>query len=124
MNRAYPVSIEDPGADCPVSLDLFARITRADPDALSEILDGMPEVRRARLAVWLYGRSHTREIGIQVAAACEGSVLRRVAGLLGNVLYDLSRLPSAEPSHSVRTSTGRQVSLGGSRPMPQRSASA
>ena len=74
-----------------------------------DLLDGIPEATRARLAVWLYGRSHTHEIGVRVAATCDGATLRRTAGLVGNVLYDLSRRPYAAPNHGTRTgSAGAQ----------------
>ncbi len=37
------------------------------------MLDPIPEGRRARLAVWLYRRSHNHELGVRVAAACDGT---------------------------------------------------
>ncbi|MGU3537759.1 hypothetical protein [Methylobacterium sp. A54F] len=88
--------------------DLVMHLIRAEPDTLADILENMPEVSRARLAVWLYGRSHTHEIGIRVAATCEGASLRRTAGLVGNALYELSR----QPSMPLRQRSHR-VSLGG-----------
>jgi hypothetical protein len=116
VNQAYPASVDDPAADCPVPPETVGRLTKADPMVLPILLDGIPEVTRARLAVWLYGRSHTHEIGVRVAATCEGAALRRAAGLVGNVLYDLSRRPYAAPSHGMHGGAGRrQISLGGSR---------
>ncbi|MCJ2071394.1 hypothetical protein MKK75_21785 [Methylobacterium sp. J-030] len=116
MNQAYPASVDDPAADCPVPLETVGRLTKADPMALPILLDEIPEVTRARLAVWLYGRSHTHEISVQVAATCKGASLRRAAGLVGNILYDLSRRPYAAPSYGMHGGAGRrQISLGGSR---------
>ncbi len=43
-------------------------------------------------------RCHTHEIGVCVAATCEGATLRRAAGIVGNVLYDLSRRPYSAPA--------------------------
>lgn len=53
-------------------IDTLSRLYRADAAALSEQLDGIPEATRARLAVYLYGRSHTRQLGVRIAATCEG----------------------------------------------------
>lgn len=115
MHHARSISADDFASDCPVPLDLVARLTRAEPDGLADLLDGMPEVKRARLAVWLYGRSHTYEIGVRVAATSEGATLRRAAGIVGNVLYDLSRRPYSAPSYGTHGGGGRrQISLGGS----------
>jgi hypothetical protein len=113
MTKARALSIDDPALDCPVPPETVGRLMRSDPEGAAYLLDGIPEATRARLAVWLYGRSHTHEIGIRVAATCEGATLRRAAGLVGNVLYDLSRRPSASPSHGTRGSASR-ISLGGS----------
>jgi hypothetical protein len=115
VNRAFPVSAKDPASDCPVPIDTLSRLYHDGPEALSDQLDTIPEATRARLAVYLYGRSHTRQLGVQIAATCEGASLRRVAGLAGNALYDLSRQnPSAWTEASPSISGKRKVSLAGS----------
>lgn len=111
MNRAIALSVDDPVRDCPVPPETLGRLARAEPDSLDEIVEGIPEAVRARLAVYLYGRSHTHELGIRIAATCEGSTLRRAAGLVGNMLHDLSRRPYAPPSHGLRGNA--RISLGG-----------
>lgn len=113
MMNAGSLSIDDPAVDCPVPPETVGRLIKADPEGAAYLLDGIPEATRARLAVWLYGRSHTHEIGVRVAATCEGATLRRAAGIVGNVLYDLSRRPYAAPSHGTRAGANR-ISLGGS----------
>ena len=115
MNQAYPVSAEDPSGDCPVTVETLGRLYRAGPEALSEQLGGIPETTRARLAVYLYGRSHTRQLGMQIAATCEGASLRRVAGFVGNALHDLSRKNPATWSEAIPANGARRaVSLAGS----------
>lgn len=114
MTQDRTLSIDDPALDCPVAPDVVGRLIKADPDGAALLLDGIPEATRARLAVWLYGRSHTHAIGVRVAATCEGPTLRRTAGLVGKVLYDLSRRPVAAASHGPRGGAGR-ISLGGSK---------
>ncbi|KAA0122707.1 hypothetical protein SAMN02799622_03084 [Methylobacterium sp. UNC378MF] len=114
MTQDQTLSIDDPALDCPVAPDVVGRLIKADPEGATFLLDGIPEATRARLAVWLYGRSHTHAIGVRVAATCDGVTLRRTAGLVGTVLYDLSRRPQALASHPTRGAVGR-ISLGGSR---------
>ncbi|MCJ2134279.1 hypothetical protein MKK69_09470 [Methylobacterium sp. J-026] len=81
-------------------IDTLSQLYRAGPEALSDQLCGIPEATRARLAIYLYGRSHTHKLGVQIAATCEGASLRRVAGLVGNALYDLSRQNRAARSEA------------------------
>ncbi|MCJ2101186.1 hypothetical protein, partial [Methylobacterium sp. E-046] len=116
VNQVRLITAADFSSDCPVPLELVAQLTRAEPDARLSLLDGLTEMTRARLAVWLYGRSHTHEIGVRVAATCEEATLRNIAGLVGSQLYELSRQPYAAASHGMNGGGGRrQVSLGGSR---------
>lgn len=111
-----PLSVDDPAQECPVPLEALGRLTRAAPDAVADLVAGIPEATRARLAVYLYGRSHTHELGIRIAATCEGQTLRRAAGLVGNALYDLSRRPYAAPAYGApRASGASRISLGGPR---------
>ncbi|MBP1182719.1 hypothetical protein [Methylobacterium sp. PvR107] len=115
MTKAPALSIDDPANDCPVSPETVGRLIQSDAEGATYLLEGIPETTRARLAVWLYGRSHTHEIGVRVAATCDGTTLRRAAGLVGNVLYDLSRRPYAAPSHGTRTGSAGRISLGGAK---------
>ncbi|MBA9071765.1 hypothetical protein FHR71_005551 [Methylobacterium sp. RAS18] len=98
---------------CPVPLTILGALYRADEFALADLLDTIPEETRARLAVYLYGRSHTHALGIQVASTCEGKVLRDASGVVGNILYDLSRQPSAK--RGAGNSPKASISLAGSR---------
>ncbi|MDQ0447586.1 hypothetical protein [Methylobacterium aerolatum] len=115
MSRTSAFSIDDPALDCPVSPEAVGRLAKADPRAVKELVDGIPESTRARLAVWLYGRSHTHEIGVRVAETCDGTSLRRAGGLIGNALYDLSRRPYTAPTHGTRATGPARISLGGTR---------
>ena len=49
------------------------------------------QVRRARLAVFCYGRAHLRELARVIAATCEEADLVEVAGKLGATLFRQSR---------------------------------
>ena len=71
---------------------------------------------RAQLAVFLYGRTHTRELGVRVAATCEAALLMQTAGTLGEVIYAQSRDGYMQPTYGEdrRPSKGA-ISLAGSR---------
>lgn len=114
MIQYSSISLDETDEGCPVPLVKLGQIYRAEADALPGLLADLPEATRARLAVYLYGRSHTHELGIRVAATCEGASLRRTAGLLGNALHDLSRRPYQSPSYgNARVAASRRISLGG-----------
>ena len=99
---------------CPVSLDRLGALYRADDEALGDMLDAIPEATRARLAVYLYGRSHTRELGLRTAATCSGAELRRAAGLLGNAIYEMSRQPYQPTSYEDGRAVAKaKISLAG-----------
>jgi hypothetical protein len=116
VNQVRLITAEDFADDCPVSLGFAMRLTRAEPDTLPELLDGIPQVTRARLALWLYGRSHTHQIGVRVAATCERASLHQAGGPVGDALHELSRRPYTAPNHGMHGGSGRKpVSLGGSR---------
>ncbi len=99
---------------CPVSLDLLGALYRADQETLDLILSDLPEATRAKLAAYLYGRSHTNALGLRVAATCGGASLRRAAGLLGNALFEQSR-QSDKPAAKAHPGARKGISLGGSR---------
>ncbi len=99
---------------CPVSLDLLGAVYRADAETLDLILSDLSEATRAKLAAYLYGRSHTNALGLRVAATCDGSSLRRAAGLLGNALYEQSR-HAEKPAAKTHAGARKGISLGGSR---------
>ena len=116
VNQVRLITAEDFADDCPVALGFAMQLARAEPDTLLDLVDGIPEATRARLAVWLYGRSHTHEIGVRVASTCERTSLYLAGGFVGDALHELSRRPYTVPSHGTHGGGGRrQISLGGSR---------
>lgn len=115
VTRTLTLSFDDPTAECPLPPDALGRISRADPETVSAMVCEIPEATRARLAVYLYGRSHTHELGIRIAGTCDGATLRRAAGIVGNTLYDLSRRPYAPPSYGSQRTHSARISLGGPR---------
>ncbi|WP_264051555.1 hypothetical protein [Methylobacterium flocculans] len=99
---------------CPVSLDLLGRVYRADAGKLPLLIADIPEKVRARLAVYLYGRSHTHELGLKVGATCTKAALSGAEGPLGEAIYAQSRQAYTRPTHGeIRPAFVRKVSLAG-----------
>lgn len=116
--QARSISIEDFDHGCPVSEDELGTIYRAHADALPSLIADIPEETRARLAIFLYARSHTRELGTKVAASCNPVTLRHVAGDLGDAIHKQSRLGYSHPSYGDAHPVSRKgVSLAGPRMM-------
>jgi hypothetical protein len=118
VNQAHLITARDFEDGCPVSPEMLGQIYRAEAATLPSLVAGIPERTRARLAVFLYGRTHTRELGVRVAAACEAALLMQVAGALGEAIYAQSRNGYARSTYGEdRRSLGGAISLAGTRKM-------
>ncbi|MEH3144903.1 MAG: hypothetical protein PGN34_06050 [Methylobacterium frigidaeris] len=100
-------------AECPVPLETLGAIYRGDREEVDAIVAGIPPRTRARLASYLYSKSHLHAIGLRVAATCDEFDLVQVSGVAGAVLYAQSRTRTARTAEG-RTPTTRRVSLAGS----------
>lgn len=113
--QARSIGIEDFDHGCPVSEDQLGKIYRADAGALPSLVAGIPERTRARLAAFLYARTHTRELGTRVAATCDRATLQQVAGDLGEAIHRQSRQGYRESTYGNLHRVSRSgVSLAGS----------
>lgn len=81
-----PLFNEHAETDCPIPLEDLARLYRADRAKLPEAVRGFSPAVKAQLAVFCYGRSHLREVGLLIAGSCEPEALSRFAGVMGQVL--------------------------------------
>ena len=116
MNHAHLLTARDFEDGCPVSPEMLGRIYRAEASMLPSLAAGIPERTRASLAVFLYGRMHTRELGVRVAATCEAALLMQVGGALGEAIYAQSRDGYVRPTYGEHRHPPRGVvSLAGSR---------
>lgn len=116
MIHARSISLNDLNADCPVPLETLGQIYRAEAEALPSLVAAIPERTRARLAAFLYSRSHTHELGLKIATTCDEPVLRREVGGLGEAIYAQSRQRYARSTHGEQRSTPmKKISLAGSR---------
>lgn len=116
MNQVHLITLRNFEDGCPVPTETLDRLYRADAPTLPYRVAGIPQRTRAHLAVFLYGRQHTRELGVRVAATCEAALLMQVAGTLGKAIYAQSRDGYMQPTYGEdrRPSKGA-ISLAGSR---------
>lgn len=116
MNQAHLITVREFEDGCPVPAETLGRLYRADASALPGLVADVPERTRASLAVFLYGRVHTRELGVRIAATCEAALLMQIGGTLGEVIYAQSRTGYERPTYGEdrRPSRGA-ISLAGPR---------
>ena len=116
MNQAHLITVRDFEDGCPVPAETLGRLYRADAETRSNLVGSIPQRTRAHLAVFLYGRMHTRELGVYVAAMCEAALLMQIAGTLGEVIYAQSRTGYERPTYGEDRRPSRStISLAGPR---------
>ncbi|MFY9293196.1 MAG: hypothetical protein WAP03_21245, partial [Methylorubrum rhodinum] len=110
MSQAHPTTGATVDPECPVSLELLGEVYRADEYDLPYILETIPALTRAKLAAYLYGKSHMHQLGLKVARACERDDLIRAAGEIGSVIHgqaNLKAAPAAAPEPAAPGRGGR-----------------
>jgi hypothetical protein len=116
VNQAHLITVRDFEDGCPVPVETLGRLYRADAETRSALVASIPQRTRAHLAVFLYGRMHTRELGVRVAATCEAALLMQIAGTLGEVIYAQSRTGYERPAYGEDRRPSRStISLAGPR---------
>ena len=125
MTQSHPTTGATADAECPVSLEILGQVYRADAYDLPELLASIPPLKRARLAAYLYGKSHMHQLGLKVARACERDDLVAAVGEIGAVIHGQSHLKPAPRDEAVdpvpklrraapREAPPKKISLGGS----------
>ena len=71
----------------PVPEEMFRQICRASPDEARHLSMSLTMSARAQLAVFCYARTHLRDRGRAIAAACTEVALQLEAGIAGNILF-------------------------------------
>ncbi|GEO98631.1 hypothetical protein [Methylobacterium haplocladii] len=119
MTQSHPTTGAEPDVDCPVSLELLGQVYRADDYDLPYILEEIPPLLRARLAGYLYSKSHMHQLGLKVARACERDDLIRAMGEIGSVIHGQASLKPAPVTVDPKAPPpAKKVSLGGAQAKP------
>jgi len=92
-------------ASCPIPEHIFSSIHRATPQEALSIAKLLPDLQRAKLALFCYARAHLRETGRALATICNDNDLLREGGAAGQALIEQRLVPSdaAKKSHSKIT---------------------
>jgi len=107
-SRKYVLS-EGPGNDapCPVAEELLGELYRAKGARVEQIILTLSEDERGSLAVFCYGKTHMRELGLKIAATCTRETLVNTAGRVGDLLFVQSRERIAGSAGSEFFKSGR-----------------
>ena len=76
----------DPTNALPISQELFACLIRLKASEVREFVSGLPESKRAQLALFCYARSHLRDTGLLIARECSKFALAAHGGNAGAFL--------------------------------------
>jgi len=92
-------------ASCPIPEHVFSTIHRATPREALSIARLLPDLQRAKLALFCYARAHLRDAGRAIATACADNDLLREGGAAGQALIEQRLVPNetAKKSHSKIT---------------------
>ena len=79
----------------------------SNPASAVEIGKKLPEIQRARIAQFCYGRVHMRELGLRLASTCDLMTLKAAFGRAGEVVFKQSR-DVEETLGALKNSPGNQ----------------
>src|SRR5437762_883516 len=75
---------------CPVGDEMLGALYRASEHGLPTLIDSVPPLTRAMLALFCYRRSHLQPLALTIASSCEERDLVRWGAALGSALYAMS----------------------------------
>ncbi len=76
---------------CPVGDEMLGALYRASEHGLPALIDAVPPLTRAMLALFCYRRSHLQPLALAIASSCEERDLVHWGAALGSALYMMSR---------------------------------
>ena len=89
---------------CPVGDEMLGAMYRASEHGLPALIESVPPLTRAMLALFCYRRSHLQPLALVIAASCEERDLVHWGAALGAVLYAKAKDADAR---SLPQATGR-----------------
>ncbi len=89
---------------CPVGDEMLGALYRASQHGLPALIESVPPLTRAMLALFCYRRSHLQPLALAIASSCEERDLVHWGAALGSALYMMSRKPETKaPVSSSRS---------------------
>jgi hypothetical protein len=81
---------------CPVGDEMLGALYRASENGLPALIDSVPPLTRAMLALFCYRRSHLQPLALTIASTCEERDLVHWGAALGSALYAMSHKSEAK----------------------------
>jgi len=88
---------------CPVGDEMLGALYRASEHGLPALIDSVPPLTRAMLALFCYRRSHLQSLALAIASTCEERDLVHWGAALGSALYAKAKKGGV----AAPTTTGR-----------------
>ena len=82
---------------CPVGDELLGALYRSSEHGLQALIESVPPLTRAMLALFCYRRSHLQPLALAIASSCEERDLVHWGAALGSVLYAKARQDTSKP---------------------------
>jgi hypothetical protein len=89
---------------CPVGDEMLGALYRASEHGLPALIESVPPLTRAMLALFCYRRSHLQPLALVIAASCEQRDLVHWGAALGSALYAKAK---GSQAGSAPAATGR-----------------
>ena len=89
---------------CPVGEEMLGALYRSSEHGLHALIESVPPLTRAMLALFCYRRSHLQPLALAIALSCEERDLVHWGAALGSVLYAKARQGETKP---LPASSGR-----------------
>jgi hypothetical protein len=93
---------------CPVGDEMLGALYRASQHGLPALIESVPPLTRAMLALFCYRRSHLQQLALAIASSCEERDLVHWGAALGSALYAMSRKPETK---AVVSSSRSKITL-------------
>jgi len=94
---------------CPIGDEMLGALYRASEHGLPALIDAVPPLTRAMLALFCYRRSHLQPLALAIASSCDERDLVHWGAALGSALYAMSR--KVETKTVAPTSSRSKITL-------------
>ena len=82
---------------CPVAESLLGQLYRSSPEGVAVLIETVPPLTRAALAVYCYRRAHLEGLGLAIALTCSEDDLSTVGGRAGLTLLERAKAAGSTP---------------------------
>ena len=76
---------------CPINETDLISLSSGKPSDAVAVVSSLPEMQKARICKFCYGKTHLHELALHIASTCDQKTLVTVFGEAGRVIYKQSR---------------------------------